>query len=155
MWDVCPSHSLLSGPFWYMGRRVHYCWVCKARWEGGGREITAALTDWRLLVEMLSLCTCSHNCYKHLSDKPILNEFNLISFDFISLENQTCKYITVSQQINNLYNLYLYINIFKNKGMMHKYLCHNSEALKTNCKKNQLISIVDLDFWHPKHILAA
>ena len=37
--------------------------------------------------------------------------------------------------------------------MMHKYWCHKSEALKSNCKKtNQLISIVDLDFRHAIHM---
>ena len=35
----------------------------------------------------------------------------------------------------------------KNKELMHKYWCHKSEALKSNCNKpNQFISPVDLEF---------
>ena len=36
--------------------------------------------------------------------------------------------------------------ILKNKGMMHKFWCHKSEALKRNCQNNnQLVSTVVLD----------
>ena len=34
---------------------------------------------------------------------------------------------------------------------MHKYWCLKTEALKSNCKDNTLISIVDLDLRHAIH----